>query len=98
MYYYYYATQVFHHLGGKNWKWWNDKMREVLIKEQITPKNSGWQQTYAHEKGSWSPEGDPFGGVGGRLMQTSLSILTLEVYYRHLPLYKSENVLEKKAQ
>ena len=24
---------------------------------------------------------------GGRLMMTSLSILTLEVYYRHLPLY-----------
>ena len=24
---------------------------------------------------------------GGRLMETSLSILTLEVYYRHLPLY-----------
>jgi hypothetical protein len=28
------------------------------------------------------------GGPGGRLMITSLSILTLEVYYRHLPLYR----------
>ena len=27
---------------------------------------------------------------GGRLMQTSLALLTLEVYYRHLPLYMSD--------
>jgi hypothetical protein len=27
---------------------------------------------------------------GGRLMQTSLAILTLEVYYRYLPLWKRE--------
>ena len=29
-------------------------------------------------------------GVGGRLMQTALSTLTLEVYYRHLPLYRRD--------
>ena len=27
-------------------------------------------------------------GRGGRVMSTSLSALTLEVYYRYLPLYK----------
>ncbi len=26
-------------------------------------------------------------GVGGRIMMTSLNLLTLEVYYRYLPLY-----------
>jgi hypothetical protein len=97
MYYFYYATQVKHHLGGAAWDRWNTKMRDALIREQITPKNQEqWKEQYKHELGSWSPEGDPHGGVGGRLMITSLSILTLEVYYRHLPLYKRETVLDKK--
>ena len=34
-----------------------------------------------------NPQGDAFGQVGGRLMLTSLNLLTLEVYYRYLPLY-----------
>jgi hypothetical protein len=92
MYYYYYATQVMHHLGGDNWKDWNLKMREVLVNEQDQGKTPG----HKHQEGSWSPEGDPHGGIGGRLMITSLSILTLEVYYRHLPLY-SRDVMEKVA-
>jgi hypothetical protein len=37
--------------------------------------------------GSWSSAGDTYGNAGGRLMVTSLNLLTLEVYYRYLPLY-----------
>jgi hypothetical protein len=92
MYYYYYATQVLHHLGGENWKEWNTKMRDILIREQDLGKDS----KHRHQDGSWSPEGDPHGGVGGRLMITSLSLLTLEVYYRHLPLY-SRDAADKKG-
>jgi len=29
MYYYYYATEVMHHFGGRAWKEWNDKMRDI---------------------------------------------------------------------
>jgi hypothetical protein len=79
VYYYYYATQVMHHFGGEPWRDWNEKMREYLIKKQDTTKGS--------KEGSWSPEGDPWAGSGGRLMITSLNLLTLEVYYRYLPLY-----------
>src|SRR6516162_2177465 len=79
VYYYYYATQVMHHFGGEPWRDWNEKMREYLIKNQDTTKGSN--------EGSWSPEGDPWAGSGGRLMITSLNLLTLEVYYRYLPLY-----------
>lgn len=32
---------------------------------------------------------------GGWLMRTSLSLLTLEVYYRHLPLYRRDMGGEK---
>ena len=36
--------------------------------------------------GSWDPSG-PWGRYGGRLYSTAISTLTLEVYYRLLPLY-----------
>ena len=42
----------------------------------------------AHQRGSWSPKGDPWTGeYGGRLMATSLALLALEVYYYHVPLF-----------
>jgi len=80
MYYYYYATQVMHHLGGQLWTDWNEKMRDSLVRSQDKSNNRALH-------GSWDPTGDSHGGVGGRLMYTSLALLTLEVYYRHLPLY-----------
>ncbi len=78
-YYYYYATQVLHHMEGKNWDLWNHRIREHLIKQQ---EQSG------HKAGSWSPQGCDYGPRGGRLYATSMSLLTLQVYYRHLPLYR----------
>ena len=44
----------------------------------------------SHEQGSWDPDGAWGADGGGRIMYTSLSLLTLEVYYRHLPLYRRE--------
>lgn len=37
----------------------------------------------------WSPENVDWGRQGGRLYATGMSLLTLVVYYRHLPLYRS---------
>jgi len=82
IYYWYYATQVMHNLPGTQWDEWNRLMRRVLIESQV---KGGCAE------GSWDPERpypDPWGNAGGRLMMTSLSCLTLEVYYRYLPLYK----------
>jgi len=88
MYYFYYATQVMHHFGGSAWTDWNTRMRDTLVKTQ---DKSG------ANNGSWSSVGDEHGSTGGRLMQTSLSLLTLEVYYRHLPLYYRETGEKKMA-
>jgi hypothetical protein len=84
IYYYYYATQVMHHVGGEAWEAWNPLMRDLLINTQEKGTTAG----RTHLKGSWSPASDAYGGAGGRLMTTSFSLLTLEVYYRHLPLYR----------
>jgi hypothetical protein len=79
-YYYYYATQVMHHYGGEAWKTWNKGMRDALVATQDTNEKTD-------NYGSWDSSGDPHGTSGGRLMITSLNLLTLEVYYRYLPLY-----------
>jgi hypothetical protein len=91
IYYQYYATQVMHHFGGESWTIWNAQQRELLIKSQ----DKGMNPKHEHQAGSWSPVGDPNGASGGRLMQTSLSLLTLEVYYRHLPLYRRQEAVKK---
>lgn len=77
MYYTYYATQVMHHFGGKPWDDWNKRTRDELIATQ--------NKTNGPDGGSWDP--GQGGHVNGRIMITSLCLLTLEVYYRHLPLY-----------
>jgi hypothetical protein len=78
IYYWYYATQVMHHWGGRPWEQWNAAIRDALVSSQI--------QT-GHEEGSWDPN-TPHGGPGGRLYMTVLACCTLEVYYRHAPLFR----------
>jgi hypothetical protein len=79
VYYWYYATQALHHYGGSAWRIWNGNMKVELPSMQIK-KGS--------EAGSWSPQADQHGNASGRLYTTCLCIYCLEVYYRHLPLYK----------
>ncbi|MEM9658902.1 MAG: hypothetical protein AAF961_11125, partial [Planctomycetota bacterium] len=65
-YYWYYASQVCHHIEGETWRKWNASMRTVLPENQI---RSG------RERGSWDPSGDGSVGMsgGGRLFITCLS-------------------------
>jgi hypothetical protein len=85
LYYWYYATQVMHNVSGPDWDNWNRRMRRVLTSTQCKEKCA---------TGSWDPDKptkDALSDPGGRLLVTSLSALTLEVYYRYLPLYKLDN-------
>lgn len=78
MYYNYYATQVLHHWGGELWDKWNKVMREQLVRSQVKDGKAA---------GSWNPT-DSHSNKAGQIYQTALSVLTLEVYYRHLPIYR----------
>ncbi len=80
-YYWYYATQVCHHVEGAAWRRWNGAMRDVVPAMQVRE---------GRERGSWNPDEDAGIGVsgGGRLFVTCLYTYMLEVYYRHLPLYQ----------
>jgi hypothetical protein len=78
IYYWYYATQVFHHWGGQAWKRWNLAMQTALV---------SLQETSGHEAGSFSPR-TRHDYTGGRLYATALAVCTLEVYYRHTPIFR----------
>ena len=82
MYYNYYATQVMKHYGGDQWTNWNNQMRDYLIETQGKKGNV---------KGSWYLAADHAGKKGGRLYSTALATMTLEVYYRFLPIYKDRS-------
>jgi hypothetical protein len=94
LYYEYYATQVFHNIGGPTWQFWNlgpdgsgkNGIRDTLIRKQ----DQGTDAKHIHQAGSWAPQGSGHVNDGGRIMWTSLSLLTLEVYYRYLPLYNRD--------
>jgi hypothetical protein len=84
VYFNYYATQVMHHLQGNDWPRWNARMRDYLVERQAKR---------GHEEGSWFFP-DPHGTIGGRLYTTAMCIMTLEVYYRHMPLYGDDAVID----
>ncbi|HND54757.1 MAG TPA: terpene cyclase/mutase family protein, partial [Pirellulaceae bacterium] len=79
VYYWYYGTQVFHHYGGEPWRKWNQRMRDLLVESQVLNGPNA---------GSWNPDGDRWGAAGGRIFMTSLCTCSLEVYYRHAPIYR----------
>jgi hypothetical protein len=61
-----------------------------MVPALLQARDKGSDPKHPHQKGSWDPQGDFYGDSWGRVGQTALSVLTLEVYYRHLPLYTRE--------
>jgi hypothetical protein len=92
IYYLYYATQVMHHMGGDNWETWNKGTNY----DPKTDTGNGMRDTLINlmDKGTSNPDTEGSwvlpGADNSRLMSTSLALLTLEVYYRHLPLYRRD--------
>lgn len=76
-YYWYYATLALFHRQGETWERWNERLTGELLAHQ---------EADGHAAGSWPPRGE-WAPVGGRIYQTALCTLMLEVYYRYLPLY-----------
>ncbi len=79
-YYWYYGTLAMFQHDGEPWEEWNASLRDTLV---------GLQRTSGSQAGSWDPNGK-WAGIGGRLYSTALSTMSLEVYYRFLRIYQSE--------
>jgi hypothetical protein len=78
----YYATQVLFHQQGRAWEVWNEKQRDYLVQTQ---------SKQGHSTGSWFFP-NTFSLVGGRHYCTAMNCMTLEVYYRVLPIYQEIEV------
>jgi competence protein ComGC len=71
LYYHYYHAQAMINHGGKEWKDYNERFRDVLVKAQ-------------NPDGSWTQSGMK-NGPNSIHMATCQAALMLEVYYRFLP-------------
>ena len=78
-------------MQGESWRFWNEgvdengkKIHNGIRDTLISQQDKGATAKHPHQMGSWP------GSQGGRIMATSLSLLCLEVYYRHLPLYRRD--------
>jgi hypothetical protein len=84
-YYWYYASMALMQMGGDRWEKWNAKIRDHLIRKQNTrggDLDGSWD-----DKSKWASR-------GGRVYTTTMATLTLEVYYRYLPMLQTDD--EKK--
>jgi hypothetical protein len=77
-YYWYYGTLAQFQTQSDSWRIWNESAQRQLLARQVKA---------GPLRGSWDP--DPVWGThGGRVFSTALCALSLEVYYRYLPLYQ----------
>jgi outer membrane biosynthesis protein TonB len=76
-YYWYYGTLAMFQRQGADWRRWNEALQQELLARQR------WDGSLA---GSYDPD-DQWGGYGGRVYSTALATLSLEVYYRYLPVH-----------
>jgi hypothetical protein len=74
MYFLYYGTLAMHQMGGRYFREWNARVKEILPAVQ---RKTGCQ------RGSW--EGWYLDGIFGSVYTTSMGALTLETYYRYAP-------------
>lgn len=81
-YYNYIATQIAFHHGGAPWKDWNAAMREKLINTQIQEREKAGSWDFSKEQNRQN-----VGFPSSPLIDTALSALTLETYYRYKPRY-----------
>lgn len=79
-YFWYYATLALFQHQGPFWKSWNGALTRELLDHQRTDGKTA---------GSWDPVGE-WADLGGRVYQTALCTLMLEVYYRYLPMYAND--------
>ena len=72
-------------------EFWNPKMRDMLIELQN-------KEAEEAVRGSWDKDQGFIGSSCGKLGTTALALLTLEVYYRYLPLYRTADTEGLEAQ
>jgi hypothetical protein len=78
-YLWYYQALGLFQMGVKSdyWKNFNESMKTSLLTTQVKVG------TVQQNKGSWNPDTDKYGPSWGRVGQTAIGALMLEIYYRY---------------
>ena len=80
-YYLYYGTLALYQHQGPIWADWNERLKDTL---------PNIQNKTGADAGSWDTSSD-HASAGGKVVSTTLATLSLEVYYRLLPMYGFRN-------
>ena len=83
LYVWYYLTQAYFHEGGRNWNNWNSLFSKTLAGKQNIIRGASAD---GKDIGFWETPG-PSEKEYGRVYDTTLCALMLQVYYRYLPTY-----------
>ncbi|MBT3296813.1 MAG: terpene cyclase/mutase family protein [Verrucomicrobia bacterium] len=94
VYYWYYTTQAKFHAGGSTWQQWNAQFSRELVRGQTVLKGAAAD---GKDMGFWD---SPAKGEhsDGRVMDTCLCALQLQVYYRYLPTFKTVKAIEEEEE
>lgn len=79
IYYWYYGSLCMMQMQNDAWKEWNTRTRDMLVHSQ---------RKLGDDKGYW--DNMRWSDRGGRVFTTAMATLTLEVYYRYMPMQKRE--------
>jgi len=85
-YRWYYSCLGLFQMGVRSeyWRKWNDPLKNTLLATQVK------EGTFKENKGSWNYETEAHGKSWGRVGQTALGALMLEVYYRYYDVHTSK--------
>jgi hypothetical protein len=86
MYWWYYITHAMFQAGGSDWTYWNRQIQSTLVHNQLD--DGRWPVPTLSEAENKDLSRSP-------VYATALGALTLEVYYRYLPLY---DILERQRE
>jgi len=85
-YRWYYSALGLFQMGAKSeyWQKWNEPMKATLLETQVKAGS------VKEKRGSWNPDTDFHGKCWGRVGQTALGALMLEVYYRYYDMHEQK--------
>lgn len=83
VYYWYYGTTVMFAQKGEAWKTWQSAIMPLLQKSQI-PLDQPCGGSWDTEK----PTRDKWSNIGGKHYITTMNLMIMEIYIRHLSIYQ----------
>ncbi|MFW6108287.1 MAG: prenyltransferase/squalene oxidase repeat-containing protein [bacterium] len=86
LYYVYYSALAMYQAGSEHWRLWRQSYYEPLRQAMVRDEQDARGR---YVRGSWDPAGYQWGKRGGRVYATAMAVLSLEVPFRYLRIYRA---------